>query len=103
MKKLILLFILIPTGLNAHTQWADGTEVPAWVSRACCGPDDVHHLTPEQVTVVPGGYRVEGYSTIIPKNEVLPSMDSEYWGFWRNLSDGTQSRMFCFFVPAGAV
>jgi len=29
----------------AHDKWANGVEVPSWVKRSCCGPEDVHRLT----------------------------------------------------------
>ena len=82
-----------------HDQWADGTQVPAWVKAACCGPKDVHHLTPEQVHKVDGGYRIDGWPDLIPNGIVLPSHDGDYWAFYDLNYYGTGPRFFCFFAP----
>ena len=34
---------------HAHDSWDNGEQVPVWVKTVCCGPNDVHHLRPEQV------------------------------------------------------
>ena len=59
--KWIAALLLLSSPACAHDRWADGSPVPAWVKAACCGPEDVHHLRPEQVRLTPEGYLVEGY------------------------------------------
>ncbi len=85
----------------AHDVWADGKQVPAWVKEACCGPDDVHHLRPEQVHRISDDYyRVDGYPKIIPARVALPSQDGDYWIFYKDDgAGGAQSLVYCFFVP----
>jgi hypothetical protein len=87
----------------AHDTWASGEPVPAWVKRACCGPDDVHHLRKEQVRLEVDGWHVDGYPDVIPAGTEQPSPDGEYWIFYRTntRADGStyQTRVYCFFVP----
>jgi hypothetical protein len=86
-------------GASAHDQWANGEPVPAWVKRACCGPDDVHHLRPDQVQQTHDGWRVDGYPDLIPIGLEQPSPDGEYWIFYRTLPNGDKTRVYCFFTP----
>jgi hypothetical protein len=101
MRSVLLALLLGATPALAHDQWADGTRVPDWVKRSCCGPEDVHHLTPEQVHKVDGGYRIDGWPYVIPDDHVLPSQDGDYWAFYDLHWRGAQGNptMFCFFVP----
>ena len=86
---------------RAHDVWANGDIVPGWVKSACCGPDDAHHLRPDQVHRVSDDfYMVDGYRYRIPAREALPSQDGDYWIFYRENS-GIQSTVYCFFVPMG--
>ena len=85
----------------AHDQWVDGSAVPGWVKDACCGPDDVHHLAPDQVHRVAGGYRIDGYPWVIPDARLLPSRDGDWWAFYR-LGEGSEfTSVYCFFGPMG--
>ena len=84
---------------HGHDQWADGEPVPNWVKKACCGPEDAHHLREDQVHQDSEGWHVQGYHRTIPNGAELPSPDGTYWIFYRSLSDGTQTRVYCFFVP----
>lgn len=85
---------------QAHDVWADGRVVPAWVKAACCGPEDVHHLRPEQVHRISDDYyMVDGYNQRIPVRNALPSQDGDYWIFYRDNVGGSQSGVYCFFVP----
>ncbi len=86
-------------GAEAHDQWGDGRPVPAWVKAQCCGPEDAHHLTDDQVHVTAGGYRLDGYSRVIGEDKLLPSPDGSWWVFYRNYDDGSQSTVYCFFGP----
>ena len=86
----------------AHDKWANGVEVPSWVKRSCCGPEDVHRLTDEQVHTMPDGWHIDGYRYPIAYNRTLPSQDGFYWAFYREYDDGSQSAIICFFAPAQA-
>jgi hypothetical protein len=83
----------------AHEKWANDKVVPDWVKSYCCGPEDVHHLKPEQVHARPDGWHVDGYRDVIPYGTELDSQDGDYWAFYRTYQDGSQSRVFCFFAP----
>jgi hypothetical protein len=84
---------------SAHDVWANGETVPEWVKKACCGPADAHHLTAGQVHILPDGFRVDGYFEMIPKEKAQPSADGDYWIFYRTLSNGQQSMVYCFYAP----
>jgi hypothetical protein len=93
---------LSSSGAKAHDYWSDGSPVPPWVKAACCGPEDVHHLRPEQVHRISDQfYEVDGYQYRIPVQSALPSQDGDYWIFYRDISGGSQSSVYCFFVPMG--
>lgn len=84
---------------SAHDVWSNGEPVPAWVKKACCGPEDVHHLSPDQVHLTSAGWRVDGYPDIIPMAKAQPSPDGGYWIFYRTLDNGDKSIVYCFFTP----
>ena len=90
--------------LSAHRTWNNGLPVPDWVTRSCCGADDAHRLSPDQVHRVQDGYRIDGYPRVIFDAQVLPSEDGEYWAFYskRRDADGVEffSSVFCFFAPS---
>jgi hypothetical protein len=83
----------------AHDQLADGSPVPDWIKKSCCGPNDYHPLRPEQVHAMADGWHVDGYRKVMPYGKELPSPDGTYVGFWLDYGDGSQSNMYCFFVP----
>src|SRR5271165_5627159 len=100
------LFSLIASLLSlpaaAHDLWANGDLVPPWVKAACCGPDDAHHLRPEQVHRVSDDfYMVDGYRYRIPARQALPRQDGDYWIFYKDDGLGGQSSVYCFFIPMG--
>jgi hypothetical protein len=85
---------------KAHNTWVDGAPVPDWVKQACCGPADAHHLRPEQVHRVSDDfYEVEGYYGRVSAADAQPSPDGEYWIFYKDNMSGSQTGVFCFFVP----
>jgi hypothetical protein len=86
---------------KAHDTWKNGVAVPAWVKASCCGPEDVHLLSPEEVHKVDGGYRIDGYPDLIPNDTVFPSQDGNYWAFYRVYPDGSVSHIYCFFAVLG--
>ena len=96
-----VIIVLGATASNAlaHDQWADGGPVPAWVKQQCCGVSDAHHLRPAQVHVTAAGYRIDGYREVIPQKTLLPSQDGDWWVFYRDYPNGTQSQVYCFFGP----
>ena len=91
--------LVMATGASGHEKWADGSPVPAWVKKSCCGPEDVHHLMPSQVHRMADGWHVDGYNEVLPYGKELPSADGDYWIFYRTLQDGSQSVVYCFFAP----
>lgn len=93
------IVLLLPSLVHAHDTWSNGQPVPAWVKRYCCGPEDVHHLTPAQVTAGPNGWIIEGYPAPIPYGTEQVSQDGDYWAFWRVYPNGEVSPVFCFFAP----
>jgi hypothetical protein len=96
----VLLFALPASGAEAHDYWSDGKSVPDWVKASCCGPADAHHLRPDQVHRVSDEYyAVDGYVHRIPVGQALPSQDGDYWIFYRDDASGSQSGVYCFFVP----
>jgi hypothetical protein len=96
----VLPYVLFCTSAFAHDTWSNGMEVPTWVKAACCGPQDVHHLRPDQVHRVSADYyQVDGYHSRIPVQVASPSQDGDYWIFYRDNIGGNQSGVYCFFVP----
>jgi len=96
----VLLFALSASGAEAHDYWSDGKPIPDWVKASCCGPADAHHLRPDQVHRISDEfYSVDGYVRRIPVGQALPSLDGEYWIFYRDDGGGSQSGVYCFFVP----
>jgi hypothetical protein len=91
--------LCVPVTAYAHDQLADGSPVPTWIKKSCCGPQDYHALRPEQVHAMRDGWHVDGYYEVIPYGKELPSPDGTYAAFWYDHQDGTQSSVFCFFVP----
>jgi hypothetical protein len=93
----------MPLSAWAHDQWADGSPVPAWVKSKCCGERDVHHLKPEQVHRVDGGYLVDGHDGVIPLSQTDPSQDGDYWIFGSTVRSGDDPPKIgdvrCFFIP----
>lgn len=96
--------LALPSAVQAHTTWANGLPVPAWVTKACCGPSDAHHLRADQVRRVPDGYRIDGYEGMVYDAQVLPSEDGEYWAFYSQSTqrngDKIFTSVFCFFAPS---
>jgi hypothetical protein len=104
--RVALAFVIIFAaleGASSHDQWSDGNPVPPWVKASCCGPEDVHHLTKDQVHTTPDGYRIDGYPDVIPYARELPSEDGEFWAFYKSWDAGGGKRQFsmvyCFFAP----
>ncbi len=106
---LVLGFFLPAPGpetifIYKSAQAANDPGIPSWVQASCCGPQDVHHLTPEMVHDLGEYYVVDGYHEKISKKVAIPSQDGDYWIFYAdyqsmNASPDSQSRVYCFFVP----
>ena len=92
-------FLAMDAEASAHDVWSNGDVVPDGVKKACCGPDDVHPLTADQVHLTKAGWRVDGYPDLIPIGKELPSPDGGYWIFYRTLDNGDKSIVYCFFTP----
>jgi hypothetical protein len=100
MRTAAAFLLLSLGGADAHDIWSNGRLVPQWVKQACCGPDDVHHLRPDQVHRISDNYyMVDGYFKKIPVADALPSQDADYWIFYKDNKSGSQTGVFCFFVP----
>lgn len=91
--------LFISSHAFSHEKWADGSKVPSWIRAACCGPDDVHHLTPDQVHEMSDGWHVDGYPGVIPIGTEQPSPDGDYWIFYQKFPNGNVTRVYCFFTP----
>lgn len=107
---LVAYILASPTSSAAHDVWADGSPVPSWVKTVCCGPSEVHELTPEQVHKTDTGWKIDGYDgDIVPYKNTLPSQDGHYWAFYHNAqkycSEGSEAcymsspAIHCFFAP----
>lgn len=81
---------------HAHSLWANGAAVPAWVRSSCCGPNDAHLLEESQVHAGADGFHIDGLKTVVPYDKVLPSQDGRIWGFW-DPSRGPDAPVYCFF------
>jgi hypothetical protein len=92
------LLVLIATAASAHDVWADGSAVPSWVKKSCCGPEHVHHLKSWQVQARPDGWHVDGFPWLIPYGGELPSQDGDYWIFYQE-DDLYITNLYCFFAP----
>ncbi len=102
LASLMMISGVIGSPAAAHDVWANGEIVPSWIKAACCGPDDAHHLRPDQVhRVSDDDYMVDGYRYRIAARDALPSQDGDYWIFYRDDGAGRQSQVYCFFVPLG--
>lgn len=100
LAALLLLLWAATQEAKAHEEWRPGMPVPTWVQASCCGPEDVHHLAASQVRALADGWHVEGVRQILAYGRELPSQDGEYWIFYRDFPDGSQSPVYCFFAPA---
>jgi hypothetical protein len=102
----LALLLVLPSVAEAHLTWANGLPVPDWVTRACCGAGDAHHLRADQIRRVPDGYRIEGYEGLIYDAQTLPSEDGEYWAFYSEVTQPSGDRIatsvFCFFAPSAS-
>ncbi len=94
---------MCPWPITAHERWDDGSPVPEWVNRYCCGVADVHRLTVGQIHHVEGGWRADGYGRLVPDNRVMLSEDEHVWLFYGTMPDGSQTEAICFFVPQGSI
>lgn len=100
---------------------ADDPSIPSLVQASCCGPKDVHHLRPDQVSDMGSYYIIEGYNEPIPKtfkngvmnDHIKPSQDGDYWAFFSSTPGHWESNMYtrskswentfqdlyCLFIP----
>lgn len=95
----VALALALVSPAMGHDRWASGEPVPSWVKAVCCGPQDVHHLRPEQVELKSDGYHIEGYPDAIPEDHSQPSLDGDFWAFYQEYPNGQFSKIYCFFVP----
>ena len=97
---------------SAHDRGCDGAPTPVWVKSDCCGEDEHHQLSPEQIRRGPNDEYIvslEGYTFVIPADRALPSSDSCSHVFFPNMwvvtDSGDQLRdprtpeIRCFLTP----
>lgn len=90
----------------------------SWYSEACCSGEDCAPIARDRVTWTKTGWRVElragdhpmltgadGFVEVIPFDEALPSMDSDFHACVNRPSPGWQQieRVICLYVPMGDV
>lgn len=102
-------------------QAGNDPSIPSWVAASCCGPKDLHHLRPDQVTDMGDYYIVDGYNERVmkrwgngkPNTAILPSQDSGYWAFYSTSAAGwtgspeathemwedARQNFYCLFIP----
>ena len=102
--RMLLMMAGLTTGFSmpaaAHYLWKNGQPVPSWVKTLCCGKADAHMLEPSDVWQDEhGAYHIKGNEGIVLPKQVLPSQDGRYWAFYASYPDGTQSTIYCLFVP----
>jgi hypothetical protein len=98
-----LIGIWPPYPITAHERWSDGSPIPEWVNRYCCGVADAHRLRVGQIHRIEGGWLVEGYNRVVPDDRVMLSQDENVWLFYGTMADGSQTEPICFFVPQGSI
>lgn len=107
---LIPFAFLHTPAIRVHDQWSDATPVETATKKACCGEAEAHHLRPEQVHAVPGGWLIDGYhgpavvgGYPVPYDKVLPSPDGQIWVFWSDIWQNgvavNSSPIRCVFMP----
>ena len=84
-----------------------GREVPAEVAGDIAElhrtrPDDVHHLTADQVHARADGWHIAGYPYVVQYGRETPSQDGDYWLFYKAYPDGSFTPIYCFFAPLRA-
>lgn len=95
----------------AHESWISHGALKNAAGQWCCGVGDCGVLDDGAVTMVRGGYRVDGFVTIageseagnvrdevhefVPFKEAQPSPDGKFWRC-KNAKDGSRR---CFFAP----
>ena len=97
---------------NAHQMGCDGNPVPERIKSDCCGEEEEHQLTPDQISRGPNDEYIvnfEGYTFVIPADKALPSKDPcshiFFPNMWVETDDGNQVRdpttpnIRCFLAP----
>ena len=97
MRALFLAAMLLASPALAHDKWADGSDIPAWVKSACCGPSDAHMYPPIHRNAA-GEWCVDGLKLCKANDEILPSQDGHVWVFYSPFA-GSDAWIYCFFIP----
>jgi hypothetical protein len=92
---LALACLFFTTTAFAHDNWISrggfrGPKNGEW----CCGANDCFVVPASLVRVNGTGYEITNRQETVPYEEVLPSIDGQYWRCHR--PDGTRR---CFFAP----
>jgi hypothetical protein len=62
---------------NAHQMGCDANPVPERIKSDCCGEEEEHQLTPDQISRGPNNEYIvsmEGYTFVIPADKAGPAM-----------------------------
>lgn len=96
---MVTLLSLASFPATGHDKWANGEQVPQWVSTACCGQADAHILGSNDYWIDAHGFHVVGIDQAVPIDKVLPSQDGKVWAFYNVRSrDGV---IHCVFYSGG--
>lgn len=96
---LVILWLGVFQPAHAHDLWGNGEPIPPGIKAACCSQADAHRMRPDQVHLTPEGWVVDGYRKKLPLGSEQPSPDGQYWIFYKQWEDGTQSSAYCWFAP----
>lgn len=100
-----LLFLIVTVAIvvsvffnpaHGHVLWADGSPVPVWVARSCCGEADAHVLGPSDYWLDDRAFHIVGIRMAVPLEKVLPSQDGKVWAFYASTA-GENANVYCVF------
>jgi hypothetical protein len=99
----VVLSLLVASSASAHDSWISKRRYLDPASREwCCDENDCQKLEQSRVTLVEGGYLVDG-NLFVENHRVLPSSDGEFWACFSHdiVSKGRAVKIAirCFFAP----
>lgn len=81
---------------EAHDFWINNGNYTGPSGEHCCGDNDCHVVSAEDIKITKGGYLLSN-GELIPYSEAQQSEDGDYWRCKRH--DGSRR---CFFAPQPA-
>ncbi len=109
--------LLLPTAANAHDQWNNGKPIEDWIKKTCCANEVPMIIDARRVHPVMGhdivthaygiiGYRVEGFSNLIPTIRRFDSPDGFTWVFADTPASDNEyppePMVYCLFTNEGS-